>query len=134
MRAALVARPPVGNVRRNPASATSPGTLVRPLRPVLSPHREQGDTSRGEEGGADQGRGFLLATRNRTVHGTNVGGSQDRCAGLSCLERRSLDTGKLRECVQPGSETRHVKDACTWRLVVARRLGPWACERSSDLN
>src|SRR5262245_65613121 len=51
--AALVARPPVGNVRRKPASATSPGTLVRTLRPVLSPHREQGDTFRGEKCGAD---------------------------------------------------------------------------------
>src|SRR5262249_32014241 len=94
---------PVGNVRRKPASATSPGTLARPLRSVLSPHREQGDTSRSEECSADQGRGFLLARRNRTVHGTNVGGSQDSCACLSCLEQRSLDRGKLREGGQPGS-------------------------------
>ena len=70
---------------------------------MLSPHREQGDTSRGEECGADQGRGFLLARPNRTVHGINVGGSQDRCACLSCLERRALDTSKPRECVQLGS-------------------------------
>ena len=101
--AALVARPPVGNVRRKPASAIAPGTLVRPLRQVLSPHREQGDTSRGEECGADQGRGFLVARPNRTVHGPNVGGSQDSCACLNCLERRPLYTGKRRECVLPGS-------------------------------
>jgi len=51
--AALVAKPSVGNGRRKPASAPSPGTLVRPLRQVLSPRREQGDTSRDEERGAD---------------------------------------------------------------------------------
>jgi len=45
----------------------------------------------------------VLARRNRTVHGTNVGGSQDSCACLSCLEQRSLDRGKLREGGQPGS-------------------------------
>jgi len=77
--------------------------LVLTPRQVLSPHREQGDTSHVEECGADQGRGFLVARRNRTVHGTNVGGSQDGCACLGCMERRSLDTGKPPECVQPGS-------------------------------
>ncbi|HKB35762.1 MAG TPA: hypothetical protein VKD72_04865, partial [Gemmataceae bacterium] len=101
--AALVAKPPVGNVRRKPASAPSPGTLIRTLPPGAQPPPRTGDTSRGEECGADQGRGFLVATRNRTVHGTNVGGSQDSCACLSCLEQRSLDRGKLREGGQPGS-------------------------------
>ena len=77
--------------------------MVLTIRQVLSPHGEQGDTYPVEEGGADQGRGFLLATRNCTVHGTNVGGSQDSCACLLCLERRALDSGKPREGVQPGS-------------------------------
>jgi len=78
-------------------------TVVLPIRLVLSAHRENVDTYRVEECGADQGRGFLLARTNRTVHGRNVAGSQDRCACLGCLERRALDTGKPREGVQPGS-------------------------------